>query len=109
WDPARTYTGTTWNLQRLYLRTLVTPAAEPGNGGLALVPDLARALPEISGDGLTYRFRLKSGLRFETGTAVTSRDIKYGIERVFAQDVLDGGPVYLIEYLDQGSTLSRSV
>jgi peptide/nickel transport system substrate-binding protein len=102
WDPARGYTSPAWNLQRLYARTLVTLAAQPGNAGTRLVPDLAKALPEISGDGLTYRFSLKSGLKFEDGAPITSRDIKYGLERVFAQDVVNGGPTYLIEYLDQG-------
>ena len=59
-------------------------------------------MPEISADKLTYTFKLKSGLKFEDGTPITSKDIKYGIERIFAQDVLSGGPTYLIDFLDQG-------
>ncbi len=35
-----------------------------------------------------------------TATPVTSKDIKYGIERIWAQDVISGGPVYLIQVLD---------
>ncbi|WP_344447498.1 ABC transporter substrate-binding protein, partial [Kitasatospora nipponensis] len=41
-------------------------------------------------------------LKFEDGSAITTKDIKYGIERIFAQDVVAGGPTYLINSLDQG-------
>jgi peptide/nickel transport system substrate-binding protein len=102
WDPARSYYAWMWNFTRYYNRTLLTPSAAPGKDGLKLVPDLAQALPEVSADGLTYTFKLKSGIKFEDGTNITSKDIKYGIERIFAQDVLPGGPTYLIEQLDQG-------
>lgn len=102
WDPARAYAVSEWNLQRLYTRTLVTAAATPGPAGTALVPDLAQSPPEISDGGRTYRFTLRPGLRFEDGSPITAQDVKYGIERVFAQDVLSGGPVYLIDQLDQG-------
>ncbi|MER7515558.1 ABC transporter substrate-binding protein [Streptomyces sp. NPDC126499] len=102
WDPARSYYGWVWNFQRLYTRTLLTYDAKPGKAGLALVPDLAAAQPEVSPDGRTYTFRLKSGLTFEDGSPITSKDVKYGIERGFAIDVVNGGPVYLAEVLDQG-------
>jgi peptide/nickel transport system substrate-binding protein len=59
-------------------------------------------MPEITDGGKTYTFKLKSGVKFEDGSPITSKDIKYGIERVFAQDVLSGGPTYLIDVLDQG-------
>lgn len=102
WDPARSYYGWVWNFQRLYTRALFTYDVKPGKQGLTVVPDLASAKPQVSADGRTYTVRLKPGLKFEDGTAITSKDVKYGIERVFAQDVLTGGPTYLIEALDQG-------
>ncbi|MGI5242727.1 ABC transporter substrate-binding protein [Dactylosporangium sp. CA-139066] len=102
WDPTRSYINAVYNLQRLYVRTLLTPAAAPGGDGLALQPDLAEAMPGVSADGLTYSFRLKEGLRFEDGSAIRAQDVKYGIERLFAQDTLSGGPTYLIDQLDQG-------
>jgi peptide/nickel transport system substrate-binding protein len=100
-DGARFYLASMFNFSRFYLRTLVTEAAAPGKGGLKLVNDLASS-QDISADGLTYTYRLKSGLKFEDGTAITSKDIKYGIERVFAQDAIPGGPTYLISSLDEG-------
>lgn len=102
WDPARGYYAFVWDLNRLYSRTLLGYPGKQGADGLKLEPDLAAAMPEISADGLTYTFKLKSGLKWDDGQPITSKDIKYGIERVFAQDVLSGGPVYLIGQLDQG-------
>ncbi|MFI7543082.1 ABC transporter substrate-binding protein [Actinoplanes sp. NPDC049599] len=101
-DPARAYYAFVWNLNRLYTRKLVDYAAAPGKDGLKLVPDLATAEPEISADKLTYTFKLRSGLKFDDGAPITSKDIKYGIERVWAADVISGGPVYLPGVLDQG-------
>ncbi|MFJ5883654.1 ABC transporter substrate-binding protein [Kitasatospora cineracea] len=101
-DPGRAYYASVWNYERFYTRTLLAFDGQPGKAGLELVPDLASAKPEISADGKTYTFKLKSGLKFEDGSVITSKDIKYGIERIFAQDVVSGGPTYLINELDQG-------
>ncbi|MFD9503366.1 ABC transporter substrate-binding protein [Streptomyces sp. NPDC060035] len=104
WDPARSYYGWVWNMQRLYARTLLTYDTEPGKQGLGLVPDLAAAQPVVSPDGRAYTVKLKPGLKFEDGTPITAQDVKYGIERVFAQDVIKGGPTYLIESLDRSQS-----
>ncbi|QKW23269.1 protein kinase [Kitasatospora sp. NA04385] len=101
-DPARSYYGWAWNFQRLYVRTLYAYAGAPGRDGTAVVPDLAAAAPEVSADGRTYTVRLRPGLKFEDGTPITAKDVKYGIERSFDQDVLFGGPVLLSDVLDQG-------
>ncbi|MFF4339677.1 ABC transporter substrate-binding protein [Kitasatospora sp. NPDC001540] len=101
-DPGRAYYASVWNYERFYTRTLLAFDGKPGKDGLKLVPDLASAQPEISADAKTYTFKLKPGLKFEDGSVITSKDIKYGIERIFAQDVVSGGPTYLINELDQG-------
>jgi peptide/nickel transport system substrate-binding protein len=101
-DPVRGYYAFVWNLNRLFTRKLVDYAAAPGKDGLKLVPDLAASEPEISADKLTYTFKLRDGLKFDDGTPITSKDIKYGIERVWAQDTVPGGPYYLPNLLDQG-------
>ena len=101
-DPAISYYGWTINFNRFYSRTLMAYAPKPGKDGLTLVPDLAQAAPTISADGKTYTFKLKSGVKFDDGSVITSKDIKYGIERTFAQDVLPNGPLYAIQDLDQG-------
>jgi len=101
-DPAIAYYAWTIDMNRLYSRTLMTLSPKPGKDGLALAPDLAEAAPTISADGKTYTFKLKSGLKWDDGTTITSKDVKYGIERTFAQDVLPNGPLYMIQELDQG-------
>jgi peptide/nickel transport system substrate-binding protein len=98
-DPQRSYLPGVWNLMRLYTRTLVTYSSQPGATD-ELVPDLATDLGTPSEDGLSWTFTLREGVRFEGGRPITSRDIKYGIERSFASDVIVGGPTYVVDLLD---------
>ena len=98
-DPQRSYLPGVWNLMRLYARTLVTYSSEPGATD-QLVPDLATDLGTPSEDGLSWTFTLREGVRFETGRPITSRDVKYGIERSFASDVVVGGPTYVVDLPD---------
>ncbi|SNR29309.1 ABC transporter substrate-binding protein [Blastococcus mobilis] len=98
-DPQRSYLPGVWNLMRLYTRTLVTYSSEPGRTD-ELVPDLATDLGTPSEDGLSWTFTLRDGVRFENGRPITSRDLKYGIERSFASDVIVGGPTYVVDLLD---------
>jgi peptide/nickel transport system substrate-binding protein len=98
-DPQRSYLPGVWNLMRLYARTLVTYSSEPGATG-ELVPDLATDLGTTPDGGRTWTFTLREGVSFETGRPITSRDVKYGIERSFASDVVVGGPTYVVDLLD---------
>jgi peptide/nickel transport system substrate-binding protein len=98
-DPQRSYLPGVWNLMRLYARTLVTYSSEPGRTD-DLVPDLATDLGTPSEDGLSWTFTLREGVLFENGRPITSRDVKYGIERSFASDVVVGGPTYVVDLLD---------
>jgi peptide/nickel transport system substrate-binding protein len=98
-DPQRSYLPGVWNLMRLYTRTLVTYSPRPGATG-ELVPDLATDLGTTPDGGRTWTFTLREGVTFETGRPITSRDVKYGIERSFASDVVVGGPTYVVDLLD---------
>ncbi|MFB7514167.1 ABC transporter substrate-binding protein [Streptomyces sp. NPDC056144] len=100
WDPQRGYYGFVWDFARYYTRQLVTYKAEPGAASTELVADLATDTGKVSADGLTYTFTLKDGVTWEDGKPITSKDIKYGIERIWAQDVISGGPIYLQQVLD---------
>lgn len=102
-DPARTYYVWSWLLQRLFSRTLMAFRSAPGPEGREVVPDLAEAPGVPSDGGRTWTYRLRSGIRFEDGTPVTAQDVKYAIQRTYAQDVLPGGPVYLLGLLDDGT------
>ncbi|MFB7084247.1 ABC transporter substrate-binding protein [Streptomyces sp. NPDC056296] len=100
WDTTRGYYGFMWNFSRYYSRQLVTNKTEPGAAGAEVTPDLATGLAKVSDDGKTYTYTLRDGITWEDGKPITSKDVKYGIERVWAQDVLSGGPTYLKEVLD---------
>ena len=45
----------------------------------------------ISEDGLVYTFKLREGVKFHNGNAVTAEDVKYSLERV--SGLLDGTPL----------------
>ncbi len=98
-DPQRSYSPGVWNLMRLYTRTLVTYSSTPGETD-TLVPDLATDVGTTPDNGLTWTFTLREGVTFETGAPITSRDVKYGIERSFASDVIVGGPTTVVDLLD---------
>jgi peptide/nickel transport system substrate-binding protein len=92
WDPARTYYAYCWVAQRLFSRTLLAYKPVPGADGALLSPDMAAGEPTVSSDGLTWTATMQSGLKFGDGTAITTSDIKYGLERLWATDVINGGP-----------------
>ena len=100
WDPARAYYGYVWNLQRLYARTLMGFAPDPKKAA-TVVPDLATAAGEASADFKTWKYTLRDGLKYDDGSPITSKDIKYALERAYATDVISGGPTgYFLCLLD---------
>ena len=85
-DPQKEYYSVTWGMYRCcLLRTLLGYTGKPTDeGGSELQPDIASALPEVSSDGLTYTFTLKSGIRYSPpfeDVEVTSGDIVRALER----------------------------
>ncbi|WP_409238627.1 ABC transporter substrate-binding protein [Streptomyces sp. PA5.6] len=99
-DPQRAYYGMSWDFMRFYTRQLVTYDTKPGKAGTKLVPDLATSTAKISDDGKTYTYKLRDGLTWEDGSKLTSKDVKYGIERIWATDTITGGPGYIRQTLD---------
>jgi peptide/nickel transport system substrate-binding protein len=104
-DPADTYYGYSWDFIRLYGRSLVMFAPKPGADGNQLVPDLAESLGQPSADAKSWTYKIKSGVKFEDGTPVTSKDVKYGVERALDKNTFTQGPTYYNDILDlQGYT-----
>jgi peptide/nickel transport system substrate-binding protein len=99
-DPADTYFAYSWNFVRLYGRTLVTFDAKPGAGSAKLVPDLATSLGKPSADAKTWTYKLRKGVKFEDGTAITSKDVKYAVERSLDKKTFPNGPTYFNDFLD---------
>src|SRR6202035_3873702 len=49
---------------------------------LKVVPDIAKAMPDVSSDGKTYTFHLRDDVVFSgSGRKVTAQDFKYSLER----------------------------
>lgn len=63
------------------------------NGQTKVVPDLATDTGTTTDGGRTWKYTLKKGIKYDDGTEITSQDIKYGLERSFA-DSLTGGLSY---------------
>ncbi|MEP6695990.1 MAG: ABC transporter substrate-binding protein [Pseudonocardiales bacterium] len=104
-DPADTYYGFSWNFVRNYGRSLVVFKSAPGAGGTQLAPDLAETLGKPSDDAKTWTYKIRKGVKFEDGTTVTSKDVKYAVERSLDKTVFPDGPTYFNDFLDlQGYT-----
>ncbi|MFJ4833307.1 ABC transporter substrate-binding protein [Streptomyces sp. NPDC088747] len=102
-DPGNTYYAYMYNLSRLYARPLMTFKPAAGDKGNELVPDLAASAGVPSDGGKTWTYKLRSGLKYQDGTAITSKDVKYAVERSnFARDVLSLGPNYFQQFLEGG-------
>lgn len=100
-DPQRIYTGVDLAFFNGYTtRTLTAYKFAEGAEGVTIVPDMATDLGTPSEDAKSWSFTLKDGVSFEDGTPVTCEDVKYGVSRTFAQDVITDGPTYAISLLD---------
>jgi peptide/nickel transport system substrate-binding protein len=99
-DPGDTYYGFAWNFARLYARALTTFKPAPGQAGTEIVPDLAESLGKSSDGGKTWTYTLRKGLKYEDGTPITSKDVKYAVARSLDKEVLVNGPTYLNDLLD---------
>jgi peptide/nickel transport system substrate-binding protein len=114
-DYQNTYAGYMWDFVRLYSMQLLTYRSCPGGCGLELVPDLATGLGVPSKSGRVWTYHLKANVKFQNGDVVTAADVKYGVERTYAKDVLPAGPTnyqlllqdpgYLGPYTDRAKNL----
>src|SRR5260370_22188205 len=99
-DAGNTYYAFILNFVMLYATPLTTYKSCPGTTcGNTIVPALATALGVASDGNKTWTYHLKSGVKFEDGTPVTSQNGKYAVERTFDRAVLANGPSYFASLL----------
>jgi peptide/nickel transport system substrate-binding protein len=94
-DPGKTYEATTWDLYRLFDRTMLTFKQEPGNAGLQLEGDLATDW-KSSNANKTWTFTIVDNAKYSDGDTITTKDIAYAIERsnFDKTGTIHGGPTY---------------
>jgi ABC-type transport system substrate-binding protein len=76
-DPAIGYDWQNWSI----IKSLFDGLMDYKPGTTELVPDLAESY-EITNDGKTFTFKLRSGVKFHNGRELTAEDVKYSIDRV---------------------------
>ena len=81
-DPAGAFAdAVAWQILSITNDGLVTYRKVGGPDGVTIVPDLAAALPEISEDGLTYRFAVRDDVTSSNGDPVRPEDFRRALER----------------------------
>jgi peptide/nickel transport system substrate-binding protein len=85
-DPGLAYTVQGWSIMLPTYLGLLTYKLESGPEGATLIPALAEDLPEISDDGLNYKFTLREGLKYSDGKTVKASDFKATIKRLYLVD-----------------------
>jgi peptide/nickel transport system substrate-binding protein len=97
-DPQASYVGADLEFaSRAYARGLTTYSIGADS---KLVPDLATDTGQVSDGGKTWKFTLVDTAKWQDGQPVKCDDIKYGISRTFATDVITNGPTYILGFLD---------
>ena len=79
-DPAEAYDYFGTEVVFNTAETLVTYAPNASTP----TPLLAARLPDVSADGLTYTFELRTGVKFQDGTAMNAAAVKFSLERARA-------------------------
>ncbi|MEV5572012.1 ABC transporter substrate-binding protein [Spirillospora sp. NPDC052269] len=102
-DPGNTYYAWSQNFARLYGRGLLTFKPTAGADSNTVIPDLAQGPGTTPDNGKTWTYKLRSGVKFDDGTPVTSKDVKYAVERSNFTNELQLGPKYFKTYLIDNS------
>jgi peptide/nickel transport system substrate-binding protein len=85
-DPGLSYTVDGWTILWNTYLPLLSYKHVGGPDGATLVPALAEALPDVSSDGLTYKLKLRKGLKYSDGSPVKASDFAATIERDYKID-----------------------
>ncbi|WP_433892215.1 ABC transporter substrate-binding protein [Streptomyces sp. CA-111067] len=96
-DPGQIYVSNEGQLATLIHRGLTTYKLDD-KGNYTVVGDLATDSGEQSDGGKTWTFHLKDGIKWQDGTPITSKDIRWSVERLFAPFITNG-PAYLQQWL----------
>jgi peptide/nickel transport system substrate-binding protein len=90
-DPGLAYDTLSWSMLYTTQMLLVNFPEKPGAAGAQLYPEAATAFPTVSKDGKTYTFKIRPGLKFSDGSALTAAAFQRALERNLSPKM--GSPV----------------
>jgi peptide/nickel transport system substrate-binding protein len=92
-DPGHTYY--TWGMVFTFATNRPLYSFKPDDGANP-VPDLAESAPQVSADKKTVTVKIRSGVKYAppVNRAVTTKDVKYAMERFFSVNVGGQYPGY---------------
>lgn len=101
-DPQRAYTGEDMAFFGSTITRSLTQFIFSDDPAVAntIQPDMATDTGTATPDATAWSFTLRDGLTWQDGSEVTCEDVKYGVSRTFATDIITNGPTYAIQYLD---------
>jgi ABC-type transport system substrate-binding protein/predicted Ser/Thr protein kinase len=92
-DPAASHSDVDEQLQTATCANLLSYPDAGGAAGGRLRPEVAAAMPTVSGDGRTWTFVIRPGFRFSppSNEPVTAATFKHTLERAFSPKSAEGG------------------
>lgn len=101
-DPQRMYTGEDLAFFGATIMRGLTSFIYSEDAAVAntVTGDMATDAGTPNADATEWKFTLRDGLTWEDGSEVTCEDVKYGVSRTFANDIITNGPTYAVQYLD---------
>lgn len=97
-DPYKAATADTRSVLFNIFEGLVKPDKD-GN----LIPAVAEKLPDVSSDGLTYTFKIRSGIKFHNGKAVTADDVKYSLDTAKTDQIAGLSNIKSVDAVDSST------
>ena len=82
-DPQVNYTLQYWQLYQASYDGLLAFKKAGGDAAFEVVPDLAQSIPTPTNGGKTWKFKLRKGIKFSNGQAVTPKDVVASFQRIF--------------------------
>ena len=91
-DPQLSYTVEGWEVLWNTYTPLLTYRHQKGDAGTEVVAGLAKDMPQVSADGMTYKLTLRANMKYSDGTPIKASDFSYAIKRLFKAN--SGGSVF---------------
>ncbi len=82
-DPQVNYTLQYWQLYQATYDGLLAFTKAGGEAAFNVVPDIAEKIPTPTNGGKTWVFKIRKGIRFSNGKAVTPADVLASFQRIF--------------------------